>query len=141
MNRLTRIAMVSALIPISGCVGRTGKVGKPIAETYSDELMTLQLGKSTPEDLQNVFEDKVVSLKEAKIENGKKIEIWEVHKKGNMDAAAFIMWGYVAYDKDQSLLFRFENGKLVSYESVVHPDPIAVHDHGEAPPHNAELRH
>ena len=40
-----------------------------------------------------------------------------------MDVAAFVMWGYVAYNKDQELLFRFEDRKLVSYDAVVLPDP------------------
>ena len=107
---------------MAGCVGRTGKVGTPIAAVYRDQLATLKLGESTPNDLKNCFGEKKVSLKEAKIENETKVEIWEVAKGGNMNAAAFIMWGYVAHDKDQSLLFRFENGKLASYQSIVLPD-------------------
>jgi hypothetical protein len=125
---------------LAGCVGRTGKVGRPISDYYQQQLESLKLGETTPDDLKKAFtitkEEKgpnqthtttttkvLVSLKEAKIENGKKVEIWEVAKGGNMDVAAFLVWGYVAYNKDQQLLFRFEDGKLVSYESVVIPDP------------------
>ena len=140
-------------MPLIGCVGRTGKVGKPIAAYYGPQLAELKLGETTPDDLQKIFtitttnddlkptqyhpgqaqksnqtqplkETKVMAtLKEAKLENGKKVEIYEVAKGGSMDVAAFVMWGYVAYNKDQELLFRFENGKLTSYEAVVLPDP------------------
>ena len=118
--------MIAVLL--TGCVGRTGKVGRPIAAYYQTQLQTLKLGVSTPDDLKKLFaEDKIpVSLKEARMEGDKKIEIWEVTKGGNVDAAALILWGYVAYNKDQELLFHFENDKLVSYESVVIPDPVPV---------------
>jgi hypothetical protein len=117
--------MFSAMLLI-GCVGRTGKVGTPISATYGTQLEALKLGVSTPDDLKKLFATKnvPVALKEAKLENGKQVEIYEVAKGGSMDAAAFVMWGYVAYNKDQELLFRFEDGKLVSYEAVVLPDPI-----------------
>ena len=128
------------MVLLAGCVGRTGKVGTPISVYYQQQLESLNLGESTPDDLKKYFtvtkevkepnqtqkttKTKVlVSLKEAKIENGKKVEIWEVTKGGGMDVAAFVVWGYVAYNKDQVLLFRFEDGKLASYESVVIPDP------------------
>ena len=119
------IAAFLAVILLGGCVGRTGKIGKPISTYYQEQLTSLKLGESTPNDLQKLFGDKKVpvSLKEAKIEGDKKVEIWQVAKGGNMDVAAFLAWGYVAYNKDQQLLFRFENGKLASYESVVIPDP------------------
>jgi hypothetical protein len=119
------LAVVLTAALLVGCVGRTGKIGTPISVYYQPQLVSLKLGESTPEDLQKAFAGKnvPVSLKEAKIEGDKKVEIWEIAKGGNMDTAAFIMWGYVAYNKDQQLLFRFENGKLVSYESVVIPDP------------------
>jgi hypothetical protein len=108
-------------------MGRTGKIGTPISERYKVQLATLKLGESTPEDLEKAFAKiKTPSLKEARIESGKKVELWEVARGGNMDAADFIMWGAVAYDKDQSILFRFEDGKLVSYESIVHPDPVTA---------------
>lgn len=139
---------------VVGCVGRTGKVGKPIAAYYGPQLAELKLGETTPEDLQKIFtitatneavtptrhrpgpaqqsnqiqsvkKTKVlVTLKEAKLGDGKKVEVYELTKGGGMDVAAFVMWGYVAYNKDQELLFRFENGKLVSYDAVVLPDPI-----------------
>lgn len=120
------VGMIAVLL--TGCVGRTGKVGRPIAAYYQTQLQTLKLGVSTPDDLKKLFaEDKIpVSLKEARMEGDKKIEIWEVTKGGNVDAAALILWGYVAYNKDQELLFHFENDKLVSYESVVIPDPVPV---------------
>ena len=119
------IAAFLTVILLGGCVGRTGKIGKPISTYYQEQLTSLKLGESTPNDLQKLFGDKKVpvSLKEAKIEGDKKVEIWQVAKGGNMDVAAFLAWGYVAYNKDQQLLFRFENGKLASYESVVIPDP------------------
>ena len=134
------VAVIVTMVLLAGCVGRTGKIGTPISAYYQRQLESLKLGESTPDDLKNCFtitneikqpnqtrtttKTKVlVSLKEAKIENGKKVEIWEVIKGGGMDAAAFIVWGYVAYNKDQVLLFRFEDGKLASYESVVIPDP------------------
>jgi hypothetical protein len=143
---------LSAILLV-GCVGRTGKVGMPIAAYYGPQLAEIKLGETTPDDLQKIFtitttnevvkptqphpgqaqqsnqiqpfkKTKVlVSLKEAKLENGKQVEIYEVAKGGSMDVAAFVMWGYVAYNKDQELLFRFEDGKLVSYEAVVMPDP------------------
>ena len=139
-----------------GCVGRTGKVGKPIAAYYGPQLAQLKLGETTPEDLQNIFtittindvekptqyhpgqaqqsnqtpsikKTKVlVTLKEAKLENGKQVEVYELAKGGGMDIAAFVVWGYIAYNKDQELLFRFENRKLVSYEAVVLPDPTTA---------------
>ncbi len=108
-------------ILLTSCVGTTGKIGTPIAARYSRELSTLKVGESTPVDLQKDFAPKKVSLKESRIENGKSVEIWELARGGNMDAAALLLWGYVAYDRDQSILFRFEDGKLVSFESVVHP--------------------
>jgi hypothetical protein len=133
-------ALFLSFFLLAGCVGRTGKVGTPIAVVYQKQLQQLKLGETTPDDLKKDFtvteeitepnhpgtitKTKVlVFLKEAKIENGKDVEIWEIAKGGSMDVAAFIMWGYVAYNKDQQLMFRFEDGKLVSYESVVLPDP------------------
>lgn len=135
------VAVILSAFLITGCVGRTGKVGKPISAYYETQLEQLKLGETTPDDLKKDFtvtkEDKdphtgrittktkvLVYLKEAKIENGKKAEIWELDKGGGMDVAAFVMWGYVAYNKDQELEFRFEDGKLVSYESIVLPDPV-----------------
>jgi hypothetical protein len=133
MNRLTKfqasyfkaVTVIVTMVLLAGCVGRTGKVGTPISVYYQTQLASLKLGESTPNDLKKCFGEKKVpvSLKEVKMEGDKKVEIWQVAKGGNMDAAAFILWGYVSYDKDQELLFRFENGKLVSFESVVIPDP------------------
>jgi hypothetical protein len=113
------------VVLLAGCVGRTGKVGTPISTRYQNQLASLKLGESTPDDLKKLFAQiKIpVSLKEAKLDGDKKVEIWQIARGGNMDAAALILWGYVSYDKDQEILFRFENGKLVSYESVVLPDP------------------
>jgi hypothetical protein len=123
-HKLTVVVIVT-MVFLGGCVGRTGKVGTPISTRYQNQLASLKLGESTPDDLKKLFAEKKipVSLKEAKIEGDKKVEIWQVARGGNMDAAGLILWGYVAYDKDQELLFRFENDKLVSYESVVIPDP------------------
>jgi hypothetical protein len=114
-------AALIALV-VAGCVGRTGKIGTPIAARYSSQLATLKVGESTPSDLKRCFGENKVSLKETKIESGKTVELWELARGGNMDAGALILWLYVAYDKDQSILFRFEDGKLISYESVVHSD-------------------
>ena len=117
------IAAVATLL--TGCVGRTGKVGTPISTRYQTQLASLKLDESTPDDLKNIFAPiKIpISLKEAKMDGDKKVEIWQVARGGNMDAAALLLWGYVSYDKDQEILFRFENDKLISYESVVIPDP------------------
>ena len=122
ISHLKALAVLVATLVIAGCVGRTGKVGTPIAARHATQLASLKIGESTQNDLKRCFGDKKVSLKEAKMENGKTVEIWELARGGNMDAGALVLWGYVAYDKDQSILFRFEDGRLVSYESVVHPD-------------------
>jgi hypothetical protein len=122
ISHFKALAVVVLVVVMPGCVGRTGKVGTPIAARYATQLASLKIGESTPDDLKTSFGEKKLSLKEAKIENGKKIEIWELARGGNMDAAAFLLWGYVAYDKDQSILFRFEDGRLISYDSVVYPD-------------------
>lgn len=125
ISRFKAAAVIAIMVLLAGCVGRTGKVGTPISTSYQTQLASLKLGESTPDDLKKLFAEKriPISLKEAKIEGDKKVEIWQVAKGGSMDVAAFLMWGYVAYNKDQQLLFRFENGKLASYESVVIPDP------------------
>ncbi|HTV62424.1 MAG TPA: hypothetical protein VMH30_07640 [Verrucomicrobiae bacterium] len=91
-------------------------------------MNNLKLGVSTPDDLKKSFATiKVpVSLEETRMEGDKKVEVWQVARGGNMDAADLILWGAVSYDKDQEILFRFENDKLVSYQSVVLPDPVAA---------------
>lgn len=111
-----------ALLACGGCMGRTGKVGEPIAQLYQDEVGKLKVGQSTPADLKKTFGDSKVSLKEAKIDLGRNVEVWEVFRGGNVDVGQFLIWGQIAHDKDQSLLFRFENGRLASYESFIHPD-------------------
>ena len=110
------------LVAVGGCVGRTGKVGEPIAEKYQDKVAELKLGQSTPDDLQRVFKGEKISQKETKMELGHRVEIWEVFRGGDLDAAQFLLWGQISHDKDQSLLFRFEDGRLVARESVIHPD-------------------
>jgi hypothetical protein len=133
------LSLMAGIVLLTGCVGRTGKMGTPIAERYKSQLALLKLGVSTPDDLKKAFErEKIPSLKEAKFENGKRIETWEVARGGNMDAAGLLLWGYVAYDKDQSILFRFEDGKLVSYESIVHPDPSPTVSQRNDSPHNRQ---
>lgn len=122
--REINLVMVCALLV--GCAGRTGKIGTPIAQRFSSQLSQLSIGKTTVEELKQTFAPKPLALKESKIIDGKKVEIWQLARGGSMDAAAFIMWGYVAYDKDQEILFTFENGVLVSFESIVIPDPPAV---------------
>ena len=143
---------------ITGCVGRTGKVGTPISAVYASQLQSLQLGVTTPDDLKNIFTITVTNEVTQSIHaspgttpqpaqpksvnpvdpqksfslisgryswiNGKKFAIYDLTKGGGMDVAAFVVWGYVAYNKDQEILFHFENSKLVSYESVVLPDPV-----------------
>lgn len=145
------ILLVSIIL--TGCVvGRTGKLGKPIAAAYQQQINQLKLGETTPDDLRRIFSITVtngaaqpvqahpgqpqqrqtqivttkkvlVSLKEASIENGKKVEIYEIAKGGGMDVGEFVMWGIISYNKDQEMDFRFEDGKLVSYESIIIPDP------------------
>ncbi len=123
MRKVTLIACIGLclLIAMGGCIGRTGKIGKPITERYERQLSRLAVGTSTPQDLQAIFK-KDATLKESRIEGGKRIEVWEVFRGGNMDLGQFLMWFQIAHDKDQSILFRFENGTLVSYHGVVHPD-------------------
>jgi hypothetical protein len=123
MKRMLILAVVLA-VALAGCVTRTGRVGKPIAERYGERLAQLKVGESTVFDLRQVMVNEKVSQAEVRIENGKRVEIWELARGGNMDAGAFLVWGVMAYDKDQSMRFRFEDGKLVSFESVVHPDPV-----------------
>ena len=123
---IARVAVVAALIVFSaGCVGRTGKIGKPIAATYESQIGKLNVGESGPEDLKSAFSGSSVSLRETKIQNGVAVETWEVFRGGNMDAGAFLLWGQIAHDKDQSLLFHFANGRLTSYETIVHEDSPA----------------
>src|SRR5690348_14423842 len=123
--RLFLFPMCACALLLTGCVGRTGKIGTPISTVYGSQLEALKPGVSTPDDLKRVFAAKKVpvALKESKLENGKRVEIYEIAKGGDMSVAAFVVWGYVAYNKDQEIVFRFEDGKLVSFESVVIPDP------------------
>jgi hypothetical protein len=116
------LVLAAALCMVSGCVGRTGKVGEPIAERYQEQIGQLKVGQSTPTDLQRVFHDHKVSLRESKFAMGHRVEVWEVFRGGDVDVAQFLLWGQIAHDKDQSLLFRFEDGRLVSQESLIHPD-------------------
>ncbi|MDE2106343.1 MAG: hypothetical protein KGL39_54490 [Patescibacteria group bacterium] len=137
------LSMFLVAILSAGCVGRTGKVGEPISQYYQTQLQSLKLGVTTPDDLQRAFtvtnevrvasQNRVVgkpkvlvSLKEERVENGKQVQIWELPKGGNIDVAALLIWGYVAYNKDQFMTFRFEDGKLASFESQVIPDPVEV---------------
>jgi hypothetical protein len=117
---VTAFTVVSTLIITGAFFGLRDREAR--APTNRAQLTLLTVGESTPDDLHNCLEDKKVSFKEGRIENGKKSEVWELRGGGNMDTAAFLLWGQVAYDKDQSILFRFEDGRLVSYESLVHPD-------------------
>lgn len=99
---------------LAGCAGQTGQIGEPIGSKYQPQLNQIQIGKTTPTDLQTLFKNKV-SLKE----KGRGYEVWEVAKPGDLDVGTFLLWGQINHDKDQSLLFRFENGVLVSYNSAV----------------------
>lgn len=123
MRTSTRIACIGIclLVSMAGCIGRTGKIGTPINERYRQELSTLRVGTSTPQDLQAAF-GRNVALKDSSFAGGKRVEVWEVFRGGNMDVGDFLLWGQIAHDKDQSILFRFENGRLMSYHSVVHAD-------------------
>ena len=122
MRKLISAALfILIAVQLCGCMGRTGKIGMPITERHQERLDKLELGKSTPDDLEAIF-GKEASLKETRVEAGNRVEIWEVFRGGNVDVAQFLLWGQIAHDKDQSLLFRFENGRLVSYKGVVHED-------------------
>jgi len=99
---------------LAGCAGQTGQIGEPIGNKYQSQLNQIQIGKTTPSDLQRLFSNKA-SLKE----KGSGYEVWEVAKPGDLDVGTFLLWGQIDHDKDQSLLFRFENGVLVSYNSAV----------------------
>lgn len=103
---------------LSGCVGRTGKAGVPITERYNDQIKQLEVGKSTPAELKKIFTTNA-SLQSAKDE----IEIWEVFRGGNVDVAQFLLWGQIAHDKDQRILFTFKNGLLTEWHSEILPDP------------------
>lgn len=105
------------LLACGGCMGRTGKVGAPIAERNSDKLDQLKPGVSTPKDLKRIFGSSA-SLKTKEFNT----ETWEVFRGGNMDVGQFLLWGQLSHDKDQSLLFHFADGVLMSWESYVHPD-------------------
>ena len=120
--RVPCVLLVTCLTLVAGCVGRTGKVGEPIAEKYQDKVAQMKLGQSTPEDLQRVFKGDKISQKDSKLEQGRRVEVWEVFRGGDLDTAQFLLWGQISHDKDQSMLFKFENGLLVSRESVIHPD-------------------
>ncbi|MCH7849355.1 MAG: hypothetical protein IIB53_13445 [Planctomycetes bacterium] len=102
-----------------GCIGRTGKAGKPIAERYAAKLEQLEVGKATPEDLKRLF-GRNASLQSAQAGT----ETWEVFRGGNMDVGQFLMWGQIAHDKDQRMIFTFRNGRLSSWRSEVIPDPV-----------------
>jgi hypothetical protein len=105
---------LSLVVLLDGCATQTGQIGEPIGSKYQSQLNQLQIGHTTPIDLQKSFNNKA-SLKE----KGKGYEVWEVAKPGDLDVGSFLLWGQIAHDKDQSLLFRFENGVLVSYNSAV----------------------
>jgi hypothetical protein len=156
MKTLIKMALLCIVAGLlAGCmVGRTGKIGKPISAYYEQQLESLKLGVSTPDDLKKAFTitkevkephqsstvivTKVLPyLKEVKMEDGKKVEIWGVSKGGDIDVAELLIWGGVAYNKDQELQFRFENDKLVSYESIVIPDPPVAPISPAPSPHNS----
>ena len=100
-----------------GCIGRTGKSGKPIAERYAAKLEQLQVGKTTPEDLKRLF-GRHASLQSTQAGT----ETWEVFRGGNMDVGQFLMWAQIAHDKDQRMIFTFHNGRLSSWWREVVPD-------------------
>ncbi|MBL4699659.1 hypothetical protein JYU15_00880 [bacterium AH-315-I18] len=101
----------------TGCIGRTGKAGKPITERYSEKLEQIEVGKTTPDDLKILFGSKA-SLQSAQAET----ETWVVFREGNVDVAQFLLWGQIAHDKDQRMIFTFNNGLLSSWQSEVLPD-------------------
>lgn len=111
---LLKITAVTLALGLTGCATQTGKVGEPPAKTYKKELEKIEIGKTTTKDLKNIFGSKA-----SRKEKGSGYEIWEVQRPGDLDVGSFLLWGQVAHDKDQSLLFRFEHDKLVSYKSVV----------------------
>jgi hypothetical protein len=117
MRNQMRIAVCIAVCVLSGCMGRTGKVGEPIAERNKEQLEKLQPGVSRVDDLKRIF-GKRASLKSKDATT----ETWEVFRGGNADVAQFLLWGQIAHDKDQSLLFHFSNGVLMSWDSYIHPE-------------------
>jgi hypothetical protein len=126
MKNYQRIGMATILFmsiwSLSGCRGRMGKIGKPIAERYQKKVNKLEVGVSTPEDLQRIFGSKV-SLKEAKYKSGRKVAIGHVFRGGNLDLGQVLFWAQLSHDKDQSMEFRFVNNRLTSYKSIIQPDP------------------
>jgi hypothetical protein len=111
----TKAIFLLFTILLCGCAGQTGQIGQPIATHYQKQINKIEIGKTTVRDLKSIFGSDNVSLKE----KGAGYEIWEVAKPGDLDVGTFVLWGQVAHDKDQSLLFRFERGVLVSYTSKV----------------------
>ena len=102
-----------------GCIGRTGKAGMPIAERYASKLEQLEVGKSTPEDLKKIF-GRNASLQSTQAGT----ETWEVFRGGNVDVGQFLLWGQIAHDMDQRMVFKFRNGRLSSWSSEVIPDSV-----------------
>lgn len=124
--KIKTLTSLALLCLCAGCmVGRTGKVGKPISVYYEKQLESVVVGKTTPDDLKRLFATNAapVHLKDSSMEGSHKIETWELSKGGDIDVAELIIWGGVAYNKDQELLFHFTDDKLTSWESVVLPDP------------------
>jgi hypothetical protein len=114
--RILPYALAAGLFLV-GCAGQndqTAQTGGTISDKYQTQLNQLQIGRTTSAELQKLFDNKA-SLKE----KGTDYEVWEVVKQGDLDDRNFLMWGVMDRSKDQSLLFRFENGVLVSYTSGV----------------------
>jgi hypothetical protein len=110
-----RLYALAAGLLLVGCAGQTDQTtqpGAPIGDKYQAQLNQLQIGQTTPAELQEVFNNKA-TLKE----KGSGYEIWEIVKPGDLDDRNFLMWGVMDRTKDQSLLFRFKKGVLVSYTS------------------------
>jgi len=117
LNAYSRLYALTIGLLLVGCAGQTDQTaqpGAPIGDKYQTQLNQLQIGQTTPAELQKVFNNKA-SLKE----KGSGYEVWEVVKPGDLDDRNFLMWGVMDRTKDQYLLFRFENGVLVSYTSGV----------------------
>lgn len=123
MVSLARLGIAASLmVPLvflSGCMGRTGKIGTPIAQIHASKLDEMTVGQSTTADLKELFGNRA-SLKSS----SGATETWEVFRGGNLDVGQFLLWGQLSHDKDQRLLFDFRNDILTGWRSEVVPDPV-----------------
>jgi hypothetical protein len=118
MLKCVHIPLLVVLCFACGCI-RTGKLGMPVGERYKEQLSKVVIGETTPTELQKIFHGHTIN----KIEPmGTDDETWRLVKEGSSDPGMFLMFGIVARDKDQALLFHFNSGVLAGYESEILPD-------------------